>query len=858
MASDIRITVENVFQAACDLAPEERASYLERACNGNAALRREVEELLSFDESGGTFLEKPALQDAARGLAADLARNLPSADSDTMREEEWSLGPYRIRYQIGKGGMGIVYLAVDTRDDRQVAIKVLPRDYDTDEDRVARFTREGRLLSTLRHPNIAEIYEQTEYDGKPCIALEYVPGDTLADRLRQGPLPVREALQYALQIAAALEAAHDQRIVHRDLKPANIKITPEGQVKVLDFGLAKHFQSDDLNTRSASLTESGMMLGTPAYMSPEQWNSRHADHRTDIWAFGCLLYEMLSGQAPFAGKDRASTMRAVFAASPDWSALPKETPLAIQDLIRRCFEKKTASRLSDAGEARGVISEAIGKNRFALSLFLKSLTWVLGHKTKVGLVTTGILLGLALAWQYTVFKNWVQAAVGTSIVITDKDDLTTILAREAKGIDLDLIRAALMPEQQSSSDLLAQNESLLKNQFSSEFIKEIIQTLNEQLKEEKDTKKLAQLNAILAQAHLFNFYLSSKTEDKDAAVKACQKARDLNPESPEIQIVLGELFNAIDSPDQAIAMLEKAHQDKQYLNDPRVLCDLARAYELKQDRDEQAEKFYDTAIAECESSSSGRCARYYNELGAFYFFGGEYEKAIVNWRKVTEQDQFNPFGYSNLGIALLYEGCVDKAIDICTKSLNIKATVDGYSNRGMAYLFQGKTSEAVRDFESVVINGQDIFDKNRIGDIWGFLGDAYRLDGRVEQAIWAYRKAMEFSDSHLSLSPDDPMVVAMKAEWIAKLNSLNIRDVRQDPENMIKQVLRSYPGCTECWGVAILVYHFSGNRNMALQTALEAARNGYSPFVLSQNPEVKELKQEKEFRAISQSIRSKC
>jgi tetratricopeptide (TPR) repeat protein len=409
MGADIRITAEDLFHRAADLAVRERVVFLDRVCAGKPALRREVEDLLRFDESSHAFLEKPALQDAARNLARNLAT--ATAQADTLNEDDWRLGPYRIRYQLGKGGMGVVYLALDTRDGREVALKVLPPDSTPDEDRLARFTREGRMLAELRHANIAEIYEQAEYDGKPCIALEYVPGDTLADRLQGGPLPIHDALHYALQIADALNVAHDRHIVHRDLKPANIKITPDGAIKVLDFGLAKHFygemeRDNEPNTRSQSLTESGMLLGTPAYMSPEQWNGQAVDQRTDLWAFGCLLYEMLAGDPPFEGKTRAETMKAVFAATPDWGALPAGTPLVIQDLLRRCFETTPERRLRNAGQARQMIARATVKTGLAPMLFFKSQAWRIRRHARVIAVALLLLLCVTVAgWRWRVISQ---------------------------------------------------------------------------------------------------------------------------------------------------------------------------------------------------------------------------------------------------------------------------------------------------------------------------------------------------------------------------------------------------------------------------------------------------------------------
>jgi serine/threonine protein kinase/Flp pilus assembly protein TadD len=867
MTSDIRITAEDLFHQAADLALPDRRAFLDHACADNAQLRREVEELLSFDQASETFLEKPALDDAARELAAQLARvktenENASEDGDTVDEPEWSLGPYRILHQLGRGGMGIVYLGLDTRDERRVAIKVLPKGSDEDADRLARFTREGRMLSelkVLRHPNIAEIYEQAEYDDQPCIVLEYVPGETLADRLRKGALPIGDTLQYALQIADALKAAHDHRIVHRDLKPANVKITPEGKIKILDFGIAKRFYDEiqpEHQTRSVSLTESGMLLGTPAYMSPEQWNGQAVDQRTDLWAFGCLLYEMLTGEAPFAGKNRAQTMKAILSGNANWSRLPKATPLAIQNLIQQCFEKNPSARLADAGEARRMIAEALSQNRFALSLFLKSQYWRLSPRTKGFLAWSLIVLALVFTWQMTPAPRWAAAFFGGTF-ITDQDDVAILLQQKmGQGINLDLIRAALMPHQQSSIDLLAMDESLRQNQNYAQAIDEIITELREWIAKEKSPQKQAPIYTLLAQAHLFQFYLKSKPEDKDAAVSACQNARKLLSESFEAQLALGRLFNAIDSPIEAIAILEKARLNPRHKDDVRLLSDLAIAYDLNAD-DEHAVPLFETAIRVCNEQTPGKCASYHNELGGHYFMVGNYEKARDHWQKVTEQDVLNPFGYSNLGMALLYQGCVDQAIVTMTKSLGIRETAFGFSNRGMAYFFQGKFAEAIRDWEVITLKEAPLAG-NRPADFWGALGDGYRISGQAQNAIDAYRKAIELTESHLKLSPDDPGPLAYKAEWIAKLQSLGVRDSHQNPEEIIEKVLQASPACTECLGAAVVTYFFTGNRARAIEAASNAVKGGYSPFILVNNPELNELRQERVFQSILRSGKPKC
>jgi Tol biopolymer transport system component/predicted Ser/Thr protein kinase len=283
------------------------------------------------------------------------------------------IGTYQVIREIGRGGMGVVYLGRDERLDRHVAIKALPEALAADPDRLARFEREARTLAQLNHPNVAGIYGVEEQAGRRYLVLEYVEGQTLAERLDGGALPENEALEIGVQIASGLEASHEAGVIHRDLKPANIKITPDGRVKVLDFGLAKSddgwsaasgsgmSQSPTLTTPQVqhSPTIPGVILGTAAYMSPEQARGGDVDKRTDIWAFGVVLYEMLSGMSMFAGETVSDTLAGVLKSEIEFSELPASTPAPIRRLLRRCLERNPKNRLHDIADARIVLDEVI-------------------------------------------------------------------------------------------------------------------------------------------------------------------------------------------------------------------------------------------------------------------------------------------------------------------------------------------------------------------------------------------------------------------------------------------------------------------------------------------------------------------
>jgi len=270
------------------------------------------------------------------------------------------LGPYEVVSPIGAGGMGEVYRAKDSRLGREVAIKVLPPSMAEDEERVLRFEREAKLLASLNHPNIAQIYGFEESGDRKFLVLELVEGEDLSQRLERGPLPVEEALDIAQQLTDGLEAAHEKGIVHRDLKPANIKISPQGKAKILDFGISRAYlgdspESSELDENSPTITEemtqARAIFGTASYMSPEQARGKHLDKRTDVWAFGCVLYEMLTGKKCFAGRDFTEVIAAIVKDEPDWSAVPPNLPWRVRELLQLTLQKKPGDRLRDLGDA---------------------------------------------------------------------------------------------------------------------------------------------------------------------------------------------------------------------------------------------------------------------------------------------------------------------------------------------------------------------------------------------------------------------------------------------------------------------------------------------------------------------------
>ena len=335
--------VERLYLDSIDLEPDERPRFLASA-GVDEDVRGEVESLLAHRGPGLTFIERRGID-----VAAEIVTRRPAEPLVGK-----TVGRYHVTSLVGAGGMGVVYRARDTRLGRDVALKVFPEDFSDDPDRLLRSEREARLLAALNHPNIAGIYDLAESGSIQCLVLEFVEGETLAARLKRGRISLAEALSILRQIAEALEAAHEQGVVHQDLKPANVMISPNGTVKVLDFGIAKLLAPEGSRLSEGTVDTCGAVaaVGTPSYMSPEQACGKPADKRTDIWAFGCVLYEVLTGRRAFEEETISRTLAAIIEGEPDCKVLPTSTPVRLENLLRRCLHKDPRWRLRDIGDAR--------------------------------------------------------------------------------------------------------------------------------------------------------------------------------------------------------------------------------------------------------------------------------------------------------------------------------------------------------------------------------------------------------------------------------------------------------------------------------------------------------------------------
>jgi eukaryotic-like serine/threonine-protein kinase len=402
--------IETLYYAALERPPDDRAAFLADACADDSGLRREVEELLRHDGTAGSFMQDNALAVAAQALDPnELSQTAPQLFPGQ------GIGAYKILALLGRGGMGVVYRARDERLRREVAIKVLPASLAHDADRLRRFEQEAHATSALNHPNILTIYDIGAHEGAPFIVAELLEGEELRAQLESGALPARRALEYALQITQGLAAAHEKGIVHRDLKPENLFVTKDGRVKILDFGLAKLGppQPGVVDTGAPTqkrLTDPGVVMGTVGYMAPEQVRGQETDHRADIFAFGVILYEMLSGQRPFRGDSAIEVMNAILKEEPpELGETNAKISPQIEKLVRRCLEKKPERRFQttyDLGFALEALSTSSGarlETQAALPVVSDSvgLSGVFGQARLAWAVTAALLLApLGVIWAY--------------------------------------------------------------------------------------------------------------------------------------------------------------------------------------------------------------------------------------------------------------------------------------------------------------------------------------------------------------------------------------------------------------------------------------------------------------------------
>ena len=697
--------VERLFHAAYATPAEARAAFLAEHCAADPDLRREVESLLARADSTDGILQ------ASDGSGTS---RLPSIAGPDLTGRQ--IGVYHVLEHIGAGAMGEVYRARDTTLDRDVAIKVLPHEFSADPQRLARFAREAKLLAALNHPNIATIHGVVSSDGVHAIVLELIDGDTLAERIAHGAIPPRDALMIARQVADALDAAHAQGIVHRDLKPGNIKITARGTVKVLDFGLAK-VALDRAGKATSGMdtiasvatvggTRAGAILGTAAYMSPEQARGDAVDPRTDIFAFGCVLFEMLSARRAFDGRTLWDSLAAVLQQEPPWEALPRSTPAAVHLLLRDCL-KKNATERPPIAAVRAHIDAALAP-RPAWSKAVAVL----------------MLLGVAL----------IGARYAPTLIST--------------------IRSPSESASRANAARLAQQAAaLLERDDKVENVDRAAMLLEQALAQDSES---ALAYAYLADAYVRRHQVSPDSEWLRQALQAAQRAVDLNADLAVSHIALGR--TQLEAGEDAAAVTSFTRAIELDPLSPLPHLGLANAF-ADENQDGNAEMEFHVA-----TTRGGNIWRTHLGYGQFLFKRGRYAEAAREWEVAGMVAPGNVVMFRNLGAVYYQLGRYEEAASAFQRALEIQPSAPTYTNLGTLRFFEGRYNDAVAAFEKAVELGANTYLN------WGNLGDGLRwAPGRRAEATTAYRRAIELIDKQIDQKPHDADLVTRHAVYLVKL-----------------------------------------------------------------------------------------
>ncbi|MBS1809684.1 MAG: protein kinase [Acidobacteria bacterium] len=743
--------IEQLWKQASQLPVHQREAFVKNVANADEEVRHEVLAMLRQDDHSEGFLETPALEDAARQLAQD------ELNAPTLEMKGQCFGAYEIISELGAGGMGTVYLARDLNLKRAVALKVLPDLFANDPERLQRFKREAEMLARIQHVNVATLfdYDRTSVEGPRYLVMELVQGETLAEHLARRKMTVSEAAPIFRQIAIALQAAHAQGIIHRDLKPANIKITPEGIVKVLDFGLAKPTPKEVVlsngamgsingaHTQLQTITQAQTILGTPGFMSPEQVRGdRELDQRTDWWAFGCMLYEALAGRNPFRADSHADTNAAILNKEPDWKTLPLDTPPKLVKLIHGCLEKNLARRIRSAAEvlpllenvkaAAGLTLAVQGLKRFAPQLALAAVGLVLLIGLYVGsrwlTPPPDTVLAVIAEQESAPCEPGQSAAIARLVNEKLKDFRGVQLVRQFNAersqpflmIDADLTQSALTAEANTILKVAATNcaegKSGVQYSLTSRQGKAIANGTAADLSQ--------MLLSIVNTLHLQGNAAELQASDDDAQYFRA--------------VALLENYGNEQSVNAALAILNTL-KEKPTVNLSSVKSALGWAYYLKynftnklSDRELAVSSCDDTAIAaSTDANVLVMCGNVSVSLG-------DIDKAIKNFEQALARQPEDASALIGLAIAYDRRRDAPKAEEFYQRVISLRPNSwEAYNELGGFYFDQGEFNKAESQWRKVT----ELLSNNPYG--FSNLGTAYLYQEKFTEAEAAYRESIK-------------------------------------------------------------------------------------------------------------------
>ncbi|HBB86169.1 MAG TPA: hypothetical protein DC047_00970 [Blastocatellia bacterium] len=733
-----------------------------------------------------------------------------------------TISHYQIAEKIGEGAMGEVYCARDLKLNRAVALKFIPEALVNEPQRLMRFEREAQLLASLNHTNIAAIYGVEEHQGKPVLVMELVEGETLEDHLLAGPLSLKETLSIAAQVAEALKAAHKKNIIHRDLKPANIKITADGLVKVLDFGLAKQFHdAGKIDTEAATLhamTMAGAVVGTPAYMSPEQALGEPIDARADIFSFGAIAYEMLTGRRPFAGATLAAVIQVLVGSNPQSPRrMRSDVPVDLDALVMRSLQKKKELRQQNAEQLIDEINQVSTKQTTQSSIFTSSAgrgvrnvawqlrTWRLEHKrAEIVAATLVVLLAFGALGAFALKRR----------------SLANAGPAAAPGL-------TRLDANASAYELFQQGSQFLERYDKEENVNAALQDFQAALAKDKNFSPAYGGLGIL---YLTKYQTNRDKQLLDTAFANAQQAVNLNGQLAGNRVSLGRVLVEKGEYDKAEAELKEA-----LLVDPlnaqahRGLGDVERFRKHWP----EAETFYKRAIQLRPNDWD-----LHFTLGNFYFRQSRYAEAEQAFADVTKLVPDCHLGYRNLGGSYHMQGRFAEASAEYQKALQIKPSGVTYSNLGTSLFFQGLYQQSVTAMEQAVQLGANNAQN------WANLGDAYRwTPGNEEKAKQAYRTAIQMIRTELSSKPNDADLHSRLALCLSK--SSEKKDALTEAA-----AAEALDRSASVLSRLVSVYEMCARRRQALDTMAAALKAGYSMEEFRRDPELLELRKDPGFQEL--------
>ena len=705
-----------------------------------------------------------------------------------------TLGPYVILTPLGTGGMGEVYRATDSRLGREVAVKVLPRDAGSPVRR-ERFLREAKAASALNHPGIVTVHDVGHDQGVDFIVMERVEGRTLRDILDAGPLPVDVALDYAKQAAAALAVAHAAGIVHRDLKPQNLMVTPGGQLKVLDFGLAcvESGVVDSIGPTKERLTEFGTVVGTPGYMSPEQIEGKPVDARTDVFSLGIVLYEMLTGKAPFGGTSVAAVLYEIVHRVPEPAVrLRPGLSRHVTDVLDAMLSKDPEQRLADGAEALAALSGAP----------LRSRT---GRRGRSGLDT---LARVRRHWPWIVAA---AALLGYAVAVG--------LFWKARLSSSPEVRTAAAPAPGNAYDRYLEGLELVKRWDKGTNLDDAIRLFREAAAEDP---AFALAFARLADAERIKYALTRDKSWLDEAGKSADEAVRLNPGLAPVQVALGRLHGMRGSSDLAFAAFERALAID--ANDPEANQAIARQYE-RLGRLKDAEASYQKALSLDPENLS-----ILDSFANFLFRQGRFEEAVREWRAVIRLAPDNAAALVNLGSALSETGRFAEAITLFERAVSLKPSTMAYSNLGTAYSRAERYPEAATAYRKALeLDGEDWLAWGNLAYVSSWMG------GMDKQAVEAFERAIRLAEAERKESPRDASLHSQLALYYAKTGERRLSLQR------LSTALTLSPDAGQIQADAAEVYELLGMREKAVAALRRSLDLGFQRQQLLRNPELSRL-----------------